>query len=116
MCGGSRSSSTTEQKTTQTTSQKSADGYVGGNVVQGESVTINEEFGAGVQDAFAQLIDLASKSIDTVSKTSTQAFQDLAEVKTELANPQLVEGKNLSPVLYIAAIGAVLFVIVRGLK
>ena len=109
--GGGKSSS--NQESSQTTTTKSVDAVAGGDILQGETITVTEYFPEGVQEAFQQLVGLASKSIDLSRDAGTAAIETIANTKTELANPQLVEQKQTSPVLYIMAFGVILYLITR---
>ena len=111
---GGRSSNTQESKQSTSTTTQGLDAVAGGDILQGQSITVNDQFGEGVQQAFEQLVGLASKSLDLTRDAGTLAVETVANTKTELANPQLVEQKQTSPVLYILAVGVIVYLISRG--
>lgn len=114
MGGKSSSSSSSTQETINETTQASVDGVAAGHILQGQYVNFTENFSPEVREAFGQLIELTGKSLDLVEGAGSFAIQSVADRSEQATQPELSVVRDLVPVLTIAAVGVVAFLILRG--
>lgn len=109
MSGGKNKSSST-QSTTQTTTAQDASGVVG-DVFQGQTINITDNLPQELVDIFGGLIDLSKTSVNAAIDAGGAAIDSFSAVKETSISPETSQLKTLTPVLIIAAIGLVVFVI-----
>lgn len=111
--GGKSSSS---NKSSQETNSQSASGVVG-DVVQGQSVTINQELPDNAVDVFKQLVGLVGQSLDLVEEaggaaleSSQSAIEKVSDRTTQATQPDLslslASIKNMPIIAGLAAVVA----------
>lgn len=107
MGGSSKSSSS--QQSNQTTTQLTSDGVIAGDLFQGGSVSVTQQFGDNVARAFEQLIDLSAQSLDIASGAGQIAIETVASTKESTDNPQLATLSKFTPIIMfsIAAVAAI---------
>lgn len=105
---GGKSSSSSNQSSSTSTSTASATGTVG-NVVQGQHITINDEFGDNVAHAYEQLLALAGQSIHIAADAGQAALEATNKLATETKQPDLALIQGYQKQVYYA-IGAVAIV------
>jgi hypothetical protein len=110
MTGGKSKSS---QESTQQTITKSVDAVAGGDILQGDNISITENFPEGVQQAFEQLVSLASKSIDLTRDAGSAAITAVQSSIDNAQNPTLAETKQISPAIYLIAMGVIVYIVMR---
>lgn len=102
MSGGKSSSSTSTQQSTKSV-QQGLEGIVSGDVLQGEYITVTENFPEGVVETFGQLIELAGSGLNFASGAGEKAADIIAETKFREQQPVLASTEKYIPVV-IAAI------------
>ena len=108
---GSKSSSST----TQETAQQGVEGVTTGTILQGENITITENFPDAVADAFSDLIGIVGSSLDVAKGSGEFAVNAVAERRFSEEQPALATTEKCIPVLLgIAALGAFVMVTRKG--
>lgn len=120
--------SKSSQKTTSTTTniqetlQASSDGVVVGDLLQGESISVSNQFPDSVAKAFGQLIELTGQTVDIAAAAGSRAISSgetslaIVAKKSEIETaPELATLTKLLPTigLGIAAI-TLIFIFKRG--
>jgi len=117
MSGGkSKTSSTQQQETTQLTS----DGVIVGDLFQGKTLTVNQEFGEDVAGAFGQLINLAGDAISAASDAggsalnlSSDAIAKVSDRASFSENPEIQTLNRYLPFFMLSAIVVGVYFIAR---
>ena len=117
---GGRSSSSNAQ--TQETTTLESDGVIVGDLFQGKSVTVNQDFPDAVGEAFNQLVDLAGSAISLAGQAGGRALDnaesaiDRVADRSEFAqSPEFQTLDRYIPVAMLAVLAAgVYFVFTKG--
>lgn len=108
MGGKSSSSTATTTSNTTTNTSGSATGVVG-DVLQGESITINENVPDNVIDIFKQLVALSENTINLAAEAGGKAIDTISSVTTTAAQPDVALVQGYQKQVYYA-IGAIAIV------
>lgn len=117
MCKSKSSADTTNTQTTETTSG-TATGTVG-NVYQGESVNVTDQFPADVADAFKKLIDLSGQAVDVAAGAGQKALEATNALATTVKQPDVSVSQDYqkttrTAMLAAAFVAAVLIINKKG--
>lgn len=119
---GGKSSSSSSSNQTQETTQLTSDGVIAGDLFQGKSITIDQDFPDSVASAFEQLIGLAGDTVSLAGQAgaraldaSDAAIEKVSDRSSFAQEPELQTFERYIPVamLAIAAVG-VYFVTRKG--
>lgn len=99
---GSKSSSST----TQETAQQGVEGVTTGTILQGDAITITENFPDNVAKAFEQLITITGSALDTAKGAGEIAIGAVSERRFQEEQPLLSSSEKLIPL----AIGGVVLI------
>lgn len=119
MSGGS-SKSSTQQQSEQSTTTPTVEGVGISDIIQGDRVSVTQNFPTGVQEVVSQLIDLSSKSIQTAAgageTASRFAERSLAQVAQRLERqeqPEFSIVRDALPIGVILALGFAIYTLNR---
>lgn len=109
---GGKSSSSADSTQTTTTSTATSTGTVG-DVVQGQTININQEVPSEVVDIFSQLVDLAKGAGQLAGDFSQQALESNKELAQAAKQPDLtlIQGYQKQVYYAIGAVGLVALLI-----
>jgi len=115
---GGRSSSSSDQQ--QETVQLTSDGVVAGDLFQGKSVSVTQEFPDTVAQAFEQLIGLAGDTVQLAGQAGARALDNsqdaIAQVSDRTSfseNPNAQTINRYLPVFMLLTLGVSVYLIVR---
>ena len=118
--GGSSKSSSAQ---TQETLGISSDGVVTGDLFQGKTVSVTNEFPDQVVTVFNALTELSSKSIDAAVGAGKVAIENAGGTVKQIsenaqfsASPELSTLKSYMPVAIVGIVGISLILLMKGKK
>ncbi|MDX1939669.1 MAG: hypothetical protein SFU99_03910 [Saprospiraceae bacterium] len=111
--GGGKSSSSSDSTNVTTTTTGSATGVVG-DVFQGQTVNINQEFPDQIQDVFSQLINLTGQAVNIAAEAGQAALTSSQQSFQTAAQPDVTLVQNYQKQIYyaiaaVALVGAIAF-------
>ena len=118
MGSSSKSSTSTSSKTTnvQETQQRSSEGVVGGDVIQGTEIAINNAFPEEVANAFTDLISLSKTSLDAATSAGGFAIDAVSQRRQTQENPSLTVLDKTLPLVGIAIAGVIFYFMIKGAR
>ena len=118
---GGKSSSSNEQR--QETTQLSSDGVVAGDLFQGKSISINQDFPDTVAQAFDGLLNLTGEAINLAGQAGDRALTNAESAIDRVADrsefgqaPEVKTIESYLPFFMLGMAGVSLYLITKGFK